>query len=169
LFERPALPVAAPNRGARSARNLLRPPAPFTGKTRPPFSSPVPDYVASLEGGVRGLRVGIDEAYAFDGLSEEVIEALSAARDALVALGARLIPIDFPSTADAVTAWGHLCLVETAIAHEATYPSRAAEYGPGLGGFLPAQAVSAQWTLARLRSCAANSLARWQTYSRTSM
>ncbi|MGC2415805.1 MAG: amidase [Stellaceae bacterium] len=98
--------------------------------------APVLDYVASLEGGLRGLRVGIDEAYAFNGLSEEVLKALSAARDALVALGARLVPIDFPSTSEAATAWGHLCLVETTIAHEATYPSRAAEYGPGLGGFL---------------------------------
>jgi amidase len=98
--------------------------------------APVPDYVTSLEGGIRGLRVGIDEAYAFKGLSEEVLEALSAARDALVALGARLVPIQFPSTTDAATAWGHLCLVETAIAHEATYPGRAAEYGRGFGGFL---------------------------------
>jgi amidase len=106
--------------------------------------APVPDYIGSLEGGIRGLRVGIDEAYAFNGLSEEVLEALSAARDALVALGARLVPIEFPSTADAAPAWGHLCLVETAIAHEATYPSRAAEYGPGFGGFLAgASGVSA--------------------------
>ena len=29
-------------------------------------------------------------------------------------------------------------MVETAIAHQATYPSRAAEYGPGLGAFLKA-------------------------------
>lgn len=100
------------------------------------LSAPVPDYVAALEGGIRGLRVGIDEAYAFRGLSEEALETLSAGRDALVALGARLVPIDFPSTSEAAAAWGHLCLVETAIAHEATYPSRAAEYGPGLGGFL---------------------------------
>jgi amidase len=98
--------------------------------------APVPDYVAALEGGIRGLRVGIDEAYAFNGLGDEVLEALSAARAALVALGARLVPIDFPATTDAAVAWGHLCLVETAIAHEATYPRRAAEYGPGFGGFL---------------------------------
>jgi amidase len=67
-----------------------------------------------------------------------VLSALSGAKDAFVALGARLVPIDFPSTTDAATAWGHLCMVETAIAHEATYPSRAADYGPGLGGFLTA-------------------------------
>ena len=35
-----------------------------------------------------------------------------------------------------MTAWLHLCLSEVAIAHEATYPSRATEYGPALGRVL---------------------------------
>src|ERR1700680_2522118 len=100
--------------------------------------APVPDYVAGLAGGIRGLRVGIAETYAFDGLSEEVLAALNGAKDALVELGARLVPIDFPPIADATTAWGRLCMIETAIAHQATYPSRAAEYGPGLAAFLEA-------------------------------
>jgi len=32
--------------------------------------------------------------------------------------------------------WFPLCGVETAVAHEATYPSRKAEYGPGLAGLI---------------------------------
>ena len=76
---------------------------------------------------------GSREDYAFDGLDEDVLTALNGAKDALVALGARPVPVDFPSIADATTAWLHLCLAEVAIAHEATYPSRAAEYGPALG------------------------------------
>jgi amidase len=109
--------------------------------------APVPDYVAGLAGGIRGQRVGIAETYAFDGLSEEVLAALNGAKDALVELGARLVPIEFPSITDATTAWGRLCMIETAIAHEATYPSRAAEYG----------------------SCVANSPARSRKCSRISM
>jgi len=35
-------------------------------------------------------------------------------------------------------AWLHLCFSEVAIAHEATYPSRAAEYGPALSHILDA-------------------------------
>ena len=97
---------------------------------------PVPDYLAELGGGIRGLRVGIAEAYAFEGVDPEVLAALTAAKAALVELGAKLVPVTFPSLADAARAWGHLCSVETAIAHEATYPSRAAEYGPGLAGFI---------------------------------
>jgi len=98
--------------------------------------APVPDYLAALGGGIRGLRVGIAEAYAFEGLDAEVLAVLTAARDALVELGARLMPVTFPSISDATTAWGRLCAVETAIAHEATYPSRATEYGPGLAAFI---------------------------------
>jgi amidase len=100
--------------------------------------SPVPDYVAGLTVSIRGLRVGIAQAYAFDGLGGDVLTALSGAKDALVALGARPIPVDFPAIADATTAWLHLCLSEVAIAHEATYPGRAAEYGPALGRVLEA-------------------------------
>ena len=68
----------------------------------------------------------------------EVRAALTAAIEALVDLGARLVPVTFPSITDASTAWGHLCMVEAAIAHEATYPSQADAYGPGLGGFIEA-------------------------------
>jgi len=100
--------------------------------------APLPDYVAGLAGRISGLRVGIAQTYAFDELNEDVLTALNGARDALVALGARMVPVDFPSIADATTAWMHLCLAEAAIAHEATYPSRADEYGPGLGGVLEA-------------------------------
>ena len=100
--------------------------------------APVPDYVTGLTGSIRGLRVGIAEAYTFDGLSQEVMTALTGAKDALVELGARPVPVDFPSIADAMTAWLHLCLGEVAIAHEATYPSRAGEYGPALGRVLEA-------------------------------
>lgn len=106
--------------------------------------APVPDYLAALGRGIRGLRLGIAEAYAFEGLNTEVLRVLTAAREALVELGARPVPVAFPSITEASRAWGHLCAVETAIAHEATYPSQAAEYGAGLAGFIDsAAAVSA--------------------------
>jgi amidase len=101
---------------------------------------PVPNYLAELGGGISGLRIGIAEAYAFDGLDPEVLAVLTAAQEALVALGARCVPITFPPLANANRAWAALCSVETAIAHEATYPSRADEYGPGLAGFIDSAA-----------------------------
>jgi amidase len=100
--------------------------------------APVPDYVACLTGGIRGLRVGLAQSYAFEGMDEEVLTVLNGARDALVASGARFVPVEFPPITDSMTAWMHLCLAEAAIAHEATYPSSAAEYGPGLNRVLEA-------------------------------
>ena len=35
-----------------------------------------------------------------------------------------------------ITDWFPLCGVETAVAHEATYPSRKSEYGPSLAGLI---------------------------------
>jgi amidase len=100
--------------------------------------APVPDYVSEIGGGIRGLRVGIAEAYAFEPTDPEVRAVLTAAKEVLVDLGARLVPVTFPSITDASAAWGDLCAVETAIAHEATYPNQADAYGPGLRGFIEA-------------------------------
>jgi amidase len=100
--------------------------------------APVPDYVAGLTGGIRGLRVGIAQTYAFDDLSDDVITALNGAKDALVELGARLVSVDFPSIADAKAAWGPICLAEVLVAHEATYPRLTSDYGPDMGSVLEA-------------------------------
>jgi amidase len=108
--------------------------------TRDPTAllAPVPDYLATLNGGIRGLRIGIAQAYAFDGLHDAVLAVLNAAKDTLAALGARPVPVTFPALESASLAWTDLCLAEAAIAHEATFPSRAAEYGPGLREVLDA-------------------------------
>ncbi len=98
--------------------------------------APVPDYLADIGGGIRGLRVGIAREYAFEGVGAEILAMMNAAKETLADLGARLIPVTFPPIAEASVAWGRLCMVETAIAHEATYPSRAEDYGPYLGGFI---------------------------------
>lgn len=48
----------------------------------------VPDYVAALDGSVRGLRVGVPENYYFNGLHAAVDAAVRAAVAALRELGA---------------------------------------------------------------------------------
>src|SRR3984893_2850175 len=96
--------------------------------------APLPDYVAGLAGGIRGLRVGIAQTYAFDDLSEDVLAALSGAKDALAGLGPRRVSVDFPSVAPAPALVAQTAVAGAAIAHEAPYPSRADEYGPGLSG-----------------------------------
>src|SRR5262249_35816423 len=51
-----------------------------------------------------------------------------AVRKVLEELGATIIDVKLPAYEKVMAAWGSICSVETAIAHETTYPSRADEY-----------------------------------------
>ena len=55
-----------------------------------------------------------------------------------------------PPLDEATVQWLSLCGVEAALAHEATYPARAAEYGPVLAGLLDAGRKLSALDLARL-------------------
>ena len=89
----------------------------------------VPDYLATMTRGLRGLRVGVDRAWTVDIVDAATKAMLLDAIRTIEALGATVIDIKFPDTAQAVEDWTPLCAVETAVAHEATYPSRKQEYG----------------------------------------
>lgn len=93
---------------------------------------PVPDYLAVLGQGVRGITVGVDRRYNEDGIDGQVTAAVRAAEDMLKALGADIREVAFPPTDALLRDWIPFCAVETAIAHQADYPDRAAEYGPDL-------------------------------------
>jgi amidase len=97
---------------------------------------PVPDYLAGDIGSLAGLRIGIDEAWASDGVDAEVVAAVQAALDVLRRLGAEPVAVRMPPTDPVVAAWKPICAAEAALAHEATFPSRRAEYGPMLSGLL---------------------------------
>jgi amidase len=96
----------------------------------------VPDYMADLGGGLRGVRVGVDAAWisaATDAATQQVVDA---ALKTLRGLGVEIVEVSFPDIKQIVQDWFPLCGVETAVAHEATYPSRSAEYGPSLAGLI---------------------------------
>jgi len=96
---------------------------------------PVPDYAASIDQGVRGRRIGL--ATNMQGLDEDARRALDGAVDALKSAGAMIVDVTLPDGFDqGGRDWVPLCGVEAAVAHEGTYPSRAAEYGPVLSGLL---------------------------------
>jgi len=59
---------------------------------------PVPDYAAELDGGVRGLRVGIPAEYFIEGLDAEVEAAVRAAVETLEGLGAKTESVSLPHT-----------------------------------------------------------------------
>lgn len=99
----------------------------------------VPDYLADIDKGIRGLRIGIAPAD-MDGICDAVTRrVIDEAGRVLAELGAELTEYDVPVTSAAMrNNWGRYCAVETAIAHEATYPSRKSEYGPVLAGLIEA-------------------------------
>jgi amidase len=98
----------------------------------------VPDSLSADVTGLRGVRVGFDERYALDAVEPDVRRAVEEALRVVRALGAEIVPVKFPPVDAMLADWGPNCAVETAVAHEATFPSRRAEYGPGLAGLLDA-------------------------------
>jgi amidase len=97
---------------------------------------PVEDYEAVLGRGVKGIRMGIDERYIGNQSAPEVTAAVIDAARMLERLGATLVPVEVPDVEPCISAWTKLCAAEAAATHAATYPSRAAEYGPGFRSFL---------------------------------
>jgi amidase len=85
---------------------------------------------------VRGLRIGIDRALIAAGADVDMVRATEEAATELTRMGALMHDVTFPSPDAVVRDARSLCGVEAAVAHEATYPSRAAEYGPVLSDLL---------------------------------
>lgn len=95
-----------------------------------------PACAAALDGGVRGLRIGWDEAYAGTMVLPDVAAAIRAAVDHLGRLGAEVVPVRVPPVDEVVGAWPVLCGGDALAAHGAYFPSRAATYGPSFRSFL---------------------------------
>jgi aspartyl-tRNA(Asn)/glutamyl-tRNA(Gln) amidotransferase subunit A len=66
---------------------------------------PVPHYAANLEGGIKGLRIGLAKEYMIGGLDPEVKAAVDAAVKQLEQLGAEIVEISLPHTDYAVATY----------------------------------------------------------------
>ena len=102
------------------------------------MQEPVPNYLAGIDEGVRGIRIGIDRALIAAGADEDVVRVTGEASSVFAGLDAELRDVVFPSPDQIVRDAVLLCAVEAAVAHEATFPTRANEYGPVLSGLLEA-------------------------------
>jgi amidase len=101
------------------------------------LEAPVPDYLSGIEQGVRGLRIGFDPRFIHDVCAPDTGAVIDDARKVLADLGAKLSEIAMPSqTLPMSKDWAKFCGVETAVAHEKTYPARAKEYGPVLADLI---------------------------------
>jgi amidase len=97
---------------------------------------PVPDYLANLSGSLQGTRIGVDPRWTSEGVDAASTRIFQDALRVAADLGAKIHEIAFPDSTNMVTDWFPLCGVETAVAHEATYPARKSDYGPGLAGLI---------------------------------
>ena len=66
---------------------------------------PVPDYVAALDGNIKGLKLGIPKEYLIGGLDPEVKAAVDAAVKQYEKLGAEIVEISLPHTDYAVATY----------------------------------------------------------------
>jgi amidase len=88
--------------------------------------------VPGIEDSFRGLRVGIDEAWLSDGVDPVIQQALEGIMAIVRDSGGTLQRVRMPDTRAVSSNWEAHCGVQTAVAHAATYPQRATEYGPAL-------------------------------------
>ena len=116
--------VDVPGIFARSARDVARLLGIVAGRdARDPRSSwlPVPDYEASVERGVAGLRIGVPQNFFLEGVAGDVALRLEESLQALAALGAEIVPVTVPAPE-------HL----TELSRVLVYSEAAAIHGPWL-------------------------------------
>lgn len=65
----------------------------------------VDDYLAGIESGVAGMRIGLPEEFFGEGISADVKKAVLAAADALASMGAELVQVKMPSLDHALSAY----------------------------------------------------------------
>ena len=73
--------------------------------------APVPDYVAALDGNIRGMKIGVPKEF-FDGLASDTGDVIQAGIEALQKLGCEIREITLPHTAYAVGCYYIICTAE---------------------------------------------------------
>ena len=111
------------------------------------WNTPVPDYRASLDGNISGLRVGVVRELLYsDMVAPDVAAAFSSAVAVLDELGAAIEEVSIPLAAHANAISGALLAAEPAAVHQRWVRERLDDYGHdnrvGLltGSIIPAQA-----------------------------
>lgn len=90
------------------------------------WSKPVPDFLAGLKDGVKGMRIGVPKEYFIEGIDAEVESAVRRAIDELLKQGAEAVEISLPTTPYAVATY-YICATAEASSNLARYDG--AHYG----------------------------------------
>jgi aspartyl-tRNA(Asn)/glutamyl-tRNA(Gln) amidotransferase subunit A len=146
--------VGPMTRSAQDAAHALGALAGYDARDPTSSRHPIADYLADLETGVQGLRIGVPRDWFFDVCDPQIADATHAAIDVLVSAGAERAEVGFPATARADPHAIELFtyLPEAASLHEIHWP-RNDEFGPDYASLLDkAQVVSAADYIKALRS-----------------
>ena len=101
--------------------------------------APVPDYEATIERSVRGLRIGIPAGYFDEDLDPDVAAVIEATHAVFAGLGATLVPVAMPALLDTVSAIHPLLMkVEGAANHLPWKRARDEDYSDEVGKRLQA-------------------------------
>ena len=92
-------------RSVRDAAILLKTMASIDPMDSTSVDVPVPDYEATLEHGVKGLRVGIPKEYRIDGAPPEIDAMWAKGAEWLKAQGAEIVDVSLPHTKYALPAY----------------------------------------------------------------
>ena len=124
--------------------------------------APVPDMLEGIDAGVKGVRIGLDEKYATDGVDPELAAAVLAGVKVMEELGAEIVPVQMPDVDSYLSAWPVLCSAEAVAAHKENYPSRREDYGLWFRGWLDmgAGVTGADYAAANNRRAELNGLIR---------
>ncbi len=97
---------------------------------------PVPDWLANIERGPRGLRVGVPKQYFWDNIDAEVAQLVRKAIEELDAAGASVREVDSPQVFEFAAALNAVLFAEASAYHAPNYPSKKAEYSAQVGALL---------------------------------
>lgn len=92
-------------RTAEDAAILLGVMAGFDPKDSTSIDAPVPDYCATLNEGIAGLKIGLPEEYFSGGLNADVERVIQAAIKTFEGLGAEFVSVQLPHTSAAIPAY----------------------------------------------------------------
>jgi amidase len=116
---------------------------------------------AALGESVTGLRIGVDRAYASNGIDAGQAASIEDALKVLGGLGARIVDVTMPDLDRLGESWIRICAPEALAAHASYFPARAAEYGQYFRGVLELGARTTPDHIAAARAWRAEFRARF--------
>ena len=95
------------------------------------------DPLAELETGIEGMRIGLPASFYFDDADEPVVAAVRAAGDALAGLGASVVEVELPGSAEALEAGTRIIWAEALATHRDRLAAEPESFGEDVRRRLP--------------------------------